>query len=96
MPKPLCFGKEGLTICISWFIFPSKPIREKYPNRPNIDKLKNLVLIAQDEKKICRNSSVSNVHTFSHAYFEGVEFYAARRYFYLTKEVREEDFLVSE
>ena len=33
---------------------------------------------------------------FSNADFEGVEFYAARRYVHLTKEGREEDFFVNE
>ena len=47
------------------------------------------MLILEDEKKIRRNSVVSNVYTFSHADFEGGEFYAARRYAHLTKEGRE-------
>ena len=74
MPKTLCFGKGGLASCISQFIHPIKPMREKYPNRPKTHKLTNLVLIAEDEKKIQRNIGVSNVYTFSYADFEGVEF----------------------
>ena len=35
---------------------------------------------------ICRDIGVSNLYTFSHADFEGVEFYAAMRYVHLTKE----------
>ena len=54
------------------------------------------MLIAEDEKTVCRNSGVSNVYIFSHADFEGVEFYAARQYVHLTKEGREEDFFVSD
>ena len=42
------------------------------------------------------NSGVSNVYTFLHADFEGVEFYAARRYVNLTKEGREEELFVSD
>ena len=45
---------------------------------------------------IRRISGVSSVYTFSHADFEGVEFYAARWYVHLTKERREEDFFVRE
>ena len=41
------------------------------------------------------NISVSNVYTFLHADFEGVEFYTTRRYVYLKKEVREEYLFVS-
>ena len=78
MPKTLCFGKWGLASCISQLIHPSKPIRENYLNRPNTHKLEKLVLIAEDEKKIRRNSGVSNVYMFSHADFDGVEFYSAR------------------
>ena len=96
MPNTLFLGKGGLVSCISRFIHPSKPIREKYTNLPKTHKLENLVLIAEDQNKIQRNSGVSNVHTFSHADFKGVEFYAARKYVNLTKEGREEDFFVNE
>ena len=88
-PKTLYFGKGGIAICILWFINRSKPLRENYPNRPKTHKLENLMLLAEDENKIRRNSGVSNVYTFSHANLEGVEFYAARRYVNLTKDGRE-------
>ena len=65
--------------CISRYIQPNKPIREKYLNRPKTHKLENLVLIAEDEKKIWINSGVRNAYTNSHVDFEGVEFYAARQ-----------------
>ena len=96
MKKSPCFGKGGLASCIARSIHPSKPIREKYYNRLKSHKIENLVLIADAEKTIQRNSGVSNVYTFSHADFEGVEFYAARRYVHLKKEGREEDFFVNE
>ena len=70
------------------YIHPSTPIREKYPNSPKTHKLENLVLIAEDEKKIRRNSGVSNVYTFYHADLEGVGFYTARLCVHFTKEVR--------
>ena len=82
--------------CISPFIHPSKPIREKYQNRPKTHKLKNLVLIAEEEKATQRNSGVSNVYTFSHADFKGVEFYDARRYVNLKREGREEELFISD
>ena len=59
-----------------------------------IRKLENLVLIAEAENTIKTNSSKSNVYTFLHADFEGVEFYAARQYVDLKNEGREEDFYV--
>ena len=90
MKKSLCFGKGGLANFISQFIHPSKPIRENYTNHQKTHKINNLTLMAQDEKGISRNSVVSSVCTFSHADFEGVEFYAARRYVHLIKDVREE------
>ena len=96
IPKTICYGRRGIEICISCFIHPSKLIREKYLNRPNAHKLENFVLIAEYKNKIRRNRSVSNVYAFSHADFEGVEFYAARRYVHLKKEGREEDFFVNE
>ena len=71
---------------MSRLIHPSKPIREKYSNRPKTHKLENLVLITEVKNKIRRNSGLSNVHMLSHADFEGVEFYAAGWYVHLTKE----------
>ena len=71
--------------CILRFIPQSKPRREKYPNSPKTHKLENLVLIAEDEKKIRRNNGVSNVYTFYHADLEGVGFYAARLCVHFTK-----------
>ena len=53
------------------------------------------MLIAEAENTIQINSNVSNVYTFPHAYFEGVEFYYESRYVHLTKEVMEEDLFVN-
>ena len=72
MPKTILFRKRGLAICISWFIHPSKPIKEKYPKITKTHKLDNLVLIAEAEKTINRNIGGNNVCKFLHAYFEGV------------------------
>ena len=80
---------------ISRIIQKSQLIRETYPNFPKTHKLKNLVLILEDKKTICRNIGVSNVNTFSHADFKGVEFYATRQYVHLSKDGRGEDFFVS-
>ena len=85
MSKLLCFGKGGLARCISRFIRPSKPIRKKYPNRSKTHEIENLVLIVDTKKTIQRNSGVINVYTFLYADFNGVEFYAARRYVHLKK-----------
>ena len=43
---------------------------------------------------IRRDSGVSNVYTFLHAYFEGVELYDASRYVNFTKEGIDEAFLI--
>ena len=88
MPKTFFYGKGGIVRCISQFIHPSKPIKEKYLNCTNSHKFKNLVLIAKAKNTICINSGVSNVYTFLLAYFEDVGFYAARRYVNLTKDRR--------
>ena len=63
-------------------------------HRNMMHKLDNSLLIPEEEKKIQRNSGVSNVCTFLHKDFEGVEFYTTRRYVNLIKERREEDFFV--
>ena len=52
-------------------------------------KLDKLVLITEAENTIRINRDVSNVYTFLHPYFGGVDFYAARRYVHLTKYVIE-------
>ena len=54
------------------------------------------MLISEEERKIHRNSGVSNVYTFYHADFEGVVFFVTRRYVHLTNEGREEEFFVSD
>ena len=54
------------------------------------------MLIAEANNKIRKNSGKSNVYIFLHANFEGIEFYAARRYVNLAKEGRYEDFFLSD
>ena len=54
------------------------------------------MLIAVAKKTIWKNIGVSNIYTFPHADFEGVEFYATGIYVYLTKEGREEDLFPNE
>ena len=79
-------GMGVLRSYISRFIRPSKLIRDKYPNHPKSYKFENLVSIGEAEKRIYRYSGVSNVYTFLHAYFEGVEFYDAKQYVNLKNE----------
>ena len=64
MTKTHCFGKGGVVIYISRFILQSKPIWDKYLNRPKYHKLNNLVLIMEPKKKLQRNNGVRNVYTF--------------------------------
>jgi hypothetical protein len=47
MPRHLRSGVGGVGSCISRFIHPSKPIRDKYLNRPKGHKLENLTIIAE-------------------------------------------------
>ena len=54
-------------------------------DNPESHKFDTLALIAEDEKTICKNISVSKFYTFLHADFEDVEFYAARQYVNLTR-----------
>ena len=42
----LHFGVSGFVSFMSMYIHSSKPIREKYPNRPKAHKLEYLILIA--------------------------------------------------
>ena len=84
MKKSIRFGEGGLVRCISWLVHPIKPIRSNYPNLLKSHKLDDLVLILESENTIQINSAVSNVYMFLHVYFGDVEFYAVRRYEYLT------------
>ena len=45
--------------------------------------LDNLVLIVEAKNMMRINIGVINIYTFLHAYFEGVGFYTARKYFHL-------------
>ena len=54
------------------------------------------MLIVKEKKKIWRNGGVSNVYTFYHANFKGVEFDTERQYVNLTKEGREYDLFFSD
>ena len=85
MKSSPCFGKSGIIRFIPRFVHPSEPIRENYTNRPKSHNIENLLLIVEAEKTIQINSSVSNVYTFLHADFEGVDFYAASRYVHFTE-----------
>ena len=83
IPNTLCFGKGFLQRCISHFIHPIRPIREKYMNCPKSHKFDDLVLIVGSKhiiQRISRNSGVSNAYTILHEYFEGVEFYDVRKF----------------
>ena len=53
------------------------------------------MLIAEAKNTTRKNSDVSYIYTFLHADFEGVEFYAARRYVILTEKERKEDLFVN-
>ena len=70
------------------FIHPRKMIRENDPNRLKFHKFKNLVLTAEAEKMIWKNSGVSNVYRRLHAEFEGIEFYMSSQYVSFTKKGR--------
>jgi hypothetical protein len=86
MPQRLRVGVGGVGSCISRFIHPSKPIRDKYVNRPKGHKLENLTVIAEGLKTVRRGGGPTNVFIFSHGDFPDVEFYAARRYLHITEE----------
>jgi hypothetical protein len=78
-------GRDAKAHCISRFVHPSKPIREKYPNAAKGHKLEGVILIAACEKVIRRNTAPAAVYSFSHPDFPDI-FYAARRYVHLTEE----------
>ena len=48
------------------------------------------MLIAEAENTTRKSSVISTVYMFCHSYFEGVEFYDARRYVNVTKDRTEE------
>ena len=58
--------------------------------------MESLLLILEAKKTIRTIRSVSSVYTFLHSDFEGVDYYTARQYVHLTREVREEHFFVSD
>ena len=62
MTPRLRFGVDGVVSCMSRFTQPSKPIREKYPNRPKYHKLEDLILIAESEISIRRGGGLAKVY----------------------------------
>ena len=94
MTPRLSFGVGGVVSCMSRFNHPSKPIREKYPNRPKAHKLEDLILIAESEISIRRGGGLAKVYNFSHLDFPDVIFYAAKWYVHMTLEGPAEDFFV--
>ena len=94
MTPRLRFGVGRVVICMSRFIHPSKPICEKYPNRPKYHKLEDLILIAESEISIRRGGVLAKVYKFSHLNFLDVIFYAAKWYVHMKLEGSAEDFFV--
>ena len=86
MTPRLSFGVGGVVSCMSRFIHPRKPIREKYPNCPKAHKLGDLILIAESEISIQRGGGLAKVYKCSHLKFPDVIFYAAKRYVHMTLE----------
>jgi hypothetical protein len=96
MPAALRFGVGGVATCISRFVHPSKPIRDKYLNREKGHKLDNLKIIALQEKVIRRGAPAAKVYIFSHDDFPDQEFYASTRYVHLTQEGPEDGYFAEE
>ena len=87
MPPKLRPGVGAIASCISRFIHPSKPIREKNPNRQKGHKLEGCIIIDQVEKTIKRGSEKPiPCYTFSHPDYDGIIFYASRHYVHVTTE----------
>ena len=59
-PCQRCFGGDRvLTSCLLWLIYPRKPIRENYPNRPKLHEFENLLLVAEERETTRINNGVS-------------------------------------
>ena len=64
--------------CILWFIHPSNPARDTYPNRPKGHKILGLILVGQEMKVIKRGMEPVEVFNFYTRIFQ-TKFYTLLR-----------------
>ena len=83
-------GVGAVASVMSKFVHPSKPIRDKYPNRPKNHKLQGVVLEEVDVKVVRWGANEILVFVFTHFYFTDQQFYSAKQYIHVIKEGTED------
>ena len=86
MAPNICAGVGDVAPVMSKFVHPSKPIRDKYANRPKNHKLEGAVLVEEDVKVLRRGADLIPVFVFTHANFSDKKIYAAKQYIHVTQE----------
>ena len=79
-------GVGATASCLSHFIHPSAPIREKYPNTYRNESLMNLFITGRQVRLIRIGSKVTEAYLLYHNYFDNVDFYAASQNVTITSE----------
>ena len=72
-------GVGATASCLALFIYPSAPIRGKYPNSHWKESLTNVFITGRQVRSIRRGSMAVGAYLLRHNYFENVDFYAASR-----------------
>ena len=70
-------------------VHPSKPIRDKYPNRLKKHKLQGVVLVEVEAKVVQRGENAVLVLSSPISIVSNQKVYAAKRYIHVTEEVEE-------
>ena len=85
-------GVSAAASCIAHCIHTSTPIREKYPNMHQKQRLTNPFITGRQVRLICRGSKATEPYIICHNDFEHVDFYAASRNVTITAEGLSESF----
>ena len=83
-------GVGAVTSVMSKFVHPSKPTRDKYPNRLKYRKLQGVVLVEVYVKVVRRDANTIMVFVFTNSDFPDQKFYAAKQYIHVTEEGEED------
>ena len=75
-------------------VHPSKPIHDKYPNRPKNHKLWGVVFVGVDAKVMRRGANAILVFVFTHSDFPDQKLYTAKLYIHVTEEGEENSLFV--
>ena len=79
-------GLDAVAWCMSRYIHPSKPICEKYMNRPKGQNIEDFILVGEINRSLQRKGVVAPVYYLFCDNFPDVEFFASRHCVHVKEE----------